>query len=119
MQRNCNMCGREYEAKTKRSATCSSTCRARKSRGAAPAAPADTPLVRATKAELQGAGKLDTMLGQLALALAARMSGTETPGGIASLSRELRAVMAAATGTVPAAAPAVGTGDVDELRARR
>lgn len=120
MRRNCNMCGREYEAKTKRSSMCSSTCRARKARGATPAIPADTPLVRATLAELDAAKKLDTMLGQQALALAARMSGTETVGGIAALSRELRTVMAAAVGAVPATAPAPGTGDnVDELRVRR
>jgi hypothetical protein len=60
------------------------------------------------------------MLGQQALALAARMSGTETVGGIAALSRELRTVMAAAIGAVSAAPPAAGQGDeVDELRARR
>ncbi|KQH75586.1 hypothetical protein AO501_25245 [Mycobacterium gordonae] len=80
----------------------------------------DNPLVAATKRELEAAGKLDSMLGQQALALAARMSGADTVAGYASLSRELRTVMAAAIGTAPAAPPAAGQGDeVDELRARR
>lgn len=80
----------------------------------------DNSLVKATKAELEAAGKADTMLGQQAIALAARMSGSETSAGIASLSRELRTVMAAAIGAALPSAPAAGTGDrVDELRARR
>lgn len=80
----------------------------------------ENPLVAATKRELETAGKLDSMLGQQALALAARMSGADSVAGYASLSRELRTVMAAAIGTAPAAPPAAGQGDeVDELRARR
>jgi hypothetical protein len=73
-------------------------------------------LVQATRRELEAADKVDTMLGQQALALAARMSGTETPGGIASISRELRTVMAAAIGPVSKVTKA---DSVDELRARR
>lgn len=123
MRRNCDACGREYEARRKDSRTCGSTCRNRKARGAAPASKGDgcdNSLVAATRRELEAARKLDTMLGQQALALAARMSGTETTGGIAALSRELRTVMAAAVGAIPAAPPAPGQGDgVDELRARR
>lgn len=123
MRRNCDACGREYEARRKDSRTCGSTCRNRKARGASSVSKGDgcdNSLVAATRRELEVAGKLETMLGQQALALAARMSGTETSGGIASLSRELRTVMAAAIGVVPAGVPAAGQGDdVDELRARR
>lgn len=100
---------------------CSSTCRTRKARGAAAAPePTENPLVMATKRELEAAGKLDTMLGQQALILAARMSGTETAGGVGTLSKELSRVVAAAIGSGPPAAPAAGAGDdIDELRARR
>lgn len=119
MRRKCEACGRPYEATRSNQRMCSSTCRSRKARGAAPAPRGESPLVKATKAELVAAGKLDSMLGQQAIALAARMS-TETSGGVAGLSRELRTVMAAAIGSVPAATPAPGAGDeIDELRARR
>lgn len=84
MQRDCNVCGRDYEARQKNSQYCGATWRSRKSRGAVPSSPTDSALVRATKAELDVAGRLDTMLGQQALALAKRMSGTETGAGIAA-----------------------------------
>lgn len=123
MQRICKGCGNAFEAKSKAALSCSSTCRSRKARGSTAAAQpeiSENSLVTATKRELEAAGKFDTMLGQQAIALAARMSGTETVAGIASLSRELRTVMAAAIGAAPAAPPAAGQGDeVDELRARR
>jgi hypothetical protein len=129
--RTCDICGCEYEAKRKDSRACSATCRKRKGRGAGPApvpaaatsAAAGEPakpisLVEATRLELTAAGKADTVLGQLALSLAGRLSGSVT--GIAALSKEFRAVKAEALGEVPGANPAPGTGDtVDELRARR
>jgi hypothetical protein len=71
-------------------------------------------LVVATKVELEAAGRLDSVLGQQALRLAQQMSGFETGGGMAALSRELRATMAEATrGAAVAADP------LDELKARR
>ncbi|WP_201029539.1 hypothetical protein [Mycolicibacterium canariasense] len=73
-------------------------------------------LVKATMVELEAAGKLDSMLGQQALALARRMSGEVT--GIAALSKELSRVMAAATANTPGSVAAVADG-IDELRARR
>ncbi|TDK85475.1 hypothetical protein EUA02_29900 [Mycobacterium paragordonae] len=123
MQKTCVVCKRSYQAKRKESLTCSATCRSRKRHMRHPSEQSevsDNPLVVATKRELEAAGKLDSMLGQQALALAARMSGADTVAGYASLSRELRTVMAAAIGVAPAAPPAAGQGDeVDELRARR
>lgn len=120
MQKLCAVCGRSYETRRKDSLTCSATCRSRKRDMLPAGAPADNPLVKATKAELEEAGKLDTRLGQQALILAARMSGTETPSGVGTLSKELDRVMAAAVGATTPSAPAAGEGDsVDELRARR
>lgn len=95
--------------------------KSRKARAAArlAAVPADDsvehPLVKATRLELEGAGKVDTMLGQEALTLAKQLSASGTMG-LAAFSRELRAVMAALVGAQADA----GAGDlVDELRARR
>lgn len=118
MRRICVTCGREYVAKRSDSRTCGETCRKRRTRGAVamPELIEGNSLVEATRRELEEAGKVDTMLGQQALALAARMTGTETPGGIASISRELRTVMAAAIGPV---SKGVQADSVDELRSRR
>ena len=121
MQRTCSICGKSFTAKRKDARTCSATCRSNKRNGAKPAEVIESPLVRATRAELEAAGKLDTRLGQQALVLAARMSGTETPGGVGTLSKELDRVVSAAIGVVPPSAqPAAGTGDeIDELKSRR
>lgn len=73
--------------------------------------------MKATTAELEAAGKLDTMLGQQALALARRMSGEVT--GVAALSKELSRVMAAAVANMPGAGSAAVADEVDELRKRR
>jgi len=127
--RNCNFCGRPYEAKhVTTSKFCGVNCRNRNARGAPP--PPTPPVVslsqaddgdtttndlnKATKAELEAAGKLDTSLGQQAMSLAVRMGGFDTGGGLAALSRELRAVMAEATHGAKASVDVV-----DELRARR
>ena len=121
MQRTCAVCGRDFDAKRKDAITCGATCRSNRRNGKSATTPTDTPLVRATRAELEAAGKLDTRLGQQALVLAARMSGTETPGGVGTLSKELDRVVSAAIGVVPPSAqPAAGTGDeIDELKSRR
>ena len=117
MQRTCAVCGRDFDAKRKDAITCGATCRSNRRNGKSATTPTDTPLVRATRAELEAAGKLDTRHGQQALVLAARMS---TGTGVGPLSKELDRVMAAAIGYTPAAAPTAGQGDeVDELRARR
>ena len=67
------------------------------------------------RAELDGVGKLDSMLGQQALMLAQALGDPdESASGAAALSRELRAVMALALRGVRGAAD-----QVDELRRRR
>lgn len=119
MQRTCDVCGADFEAKRKDAKTCSATCRSNKRNMSSPPAPSEVgsnSLVKATTAELEAAGKVDTMLGQLAISLAGRMSGTTT--GLAALSKELREVTNAAIG-VKAAGSAPVVDDVDELRARR
>jgi len=116
VQRTCAVCGRDFDAKRKDAITCGATCRSNRRNGKSATTPTDTPLVRATRAELEAAGKLDTRLGQQALVLAAGMS---TGSGVGQLSKELDRVMEAAIG-ISVKPPAAGTGDaVDELRARR
>jgi hypothetical protein len=124
--RNCDVCQRPFEASRPNAKFCGSTCRKRHSRGPAdnhadappdPGADASNSLVKATTAELEAAGKLDTMLGQQALALARRMSGEVT--GVAALSKELSRVMAAAVANMPGAGSAAVADEVDELRKRR
>lgn len=142
MKRNCNQCGRSYEAIRPQSKYCKPSCRVQHSRNpasprrdsvqirskkASPAADSinqdlDSPaidgsnsLVKATMTELEAAGVLDTMLGQQALRIATQMSGFETAGGMAALSKELSRVMAEA---MRAAVPLVAD-PVDELAKRR
>lgn len=129
MTRACNFCGREYEAKTSVSKFCSSTCRARVSKGQTPvkALPtptpspvrvADLPQVAKVRAELEAAGKVDTALGEHALWLAQRLaSGQDPASGVAALSREMRATLAEATRG--AAAESRLSSYQDELAARR
>lgn len=131
-RRSCDVCSREYVAERPNSRFCSATCRKRNQRtpGAdvvampkppppapEPARPPRLPLTTATGAELEAAGRLDTVIGQQAMVLARRIDGAaalETGSAVASLSREFRAVMAEALAGVRAAAD-----PVDELRARR
>lgn len=117
MQRTCCVCGRDFEAKRKDAKMCGATCRSNKRNGATLGNPIETPLVKATRAELEVAGKLDTRHGQQALVLAAQMS---TGNSVGTLSKELDRVMAAATGITLSLNPTAGQGDdVDELRVRR
>ncbi|WP_293311753.1 hypothetical protein [Mycolicibacterium sp.] len=126
MRMTCVVCKRNYSATRRDSKTCSPSCRRRKANGAkagagAPESPVfndGNSLMKATRAELDAAGKLDSMLGQQALTLVARMEDTDTPAGIASLSRELRAVMAAALGSSASGAKPQQD-SVDQLKARR
>ena len=100
MIRGCDVCGRPYEATRVSSRFCSGTCRKRNLRAPRPrlaeTSPAaeDYALPAATRAELEAAGRLDSMLGQVALLLAERMCEFDTGSGTAALSKELRAVMA-------------------------
>lgn len=88
-----------------------------KKAGSAPnsSVPGDSPLVVVVRRELEAAGVADTIDGQLALQLAVQMSGSETAGGMSSLSKEFSRVKAEALrGAVSAV-----TDPVDELQARR
>ena len=119
MQRICDVCGRGFEAKRRDAKACSATCRSNKRNMVAPLDAdevAGNSLVKATTAELAAAGKVDTVLGQLAISLAGRMSGTTT--GLAALSRELRSVIDAALSVKTSGAAPKADG-IDELRARR
>jgi hypothetical protein len=118
MQKTCEACGRDYETSRSNSLTCSATCRSRKRSGIRAGAKPESDLVKAVRAELESAGKLNTRHGQQALVLAAQMS---TGTGVGTLSKELDRVMASALGVqLAGATPAASTGDsVDELRARR
>lgn len=128
MQRPCDVCGNAYEAKRATSKYCSSGCRIRACRAAEK--PAEPPvqigvaaqaafrggLYESTLARLEEVGRLETVLGQQALFLAQRLESSLLDSGssLASLSKELRAVMdAALDGVAKAADP------VDELRRRR
>ena len=120
MQRKCAGCGDTFEAKRSTAKYCGGTCRQRGNRRQEPEAASEVdwtafPLVAATAAELEAAGRLDTSLGQQALTVALKVcSPFETGSGVASASKELRAIMAAALdGANIAADP------LDELRARR
>lgn len=133
MQRSCDACGVAYEAKTPRSRFCKTNCRVAYSRGTRPPAglavvpsvPAEPPpplsatLVGATRRQLEQADRLDTWLGQQALALAEILaSGRGTPAGLSAASRELRETMNAALRGADAPSSAVMR-HRDELAARR
>ncbi|WP_330253128.1 hypothetical protein OG874_00485 [Nocardia sp. NBC_00565] len=75
--------------------------------------PVTDPLVEAVRQELTEAGRLDTVLGRQAVALAERM-GDASGAAMAALSKELRTVMGTATQGVTSQAD-----PVDELRLRR
>lgn len=129
MQRRCESCGKSYEAARKTSKYCGGTCRVRASRGAlAPAVSPlaalpdpspDTGLVAMVEKELRDAGRLDTFLGQAAVALARRIvADQDTGSAIASLNREMRATVADAVKGASVARSAVDRRK-DELAARR
>ena len=125
MQRSCASCGERFTAKNPRAKFCSDRCRKRAQRApagkaakvAALPAPSqeESGLAAVTRRTLDAAGRLDTVLGQQAVALAVRIEQPgESGASVASLSKELRAVMAAAMEGVGAKAD-----PLDELKARR
>ena len=105
MKRACDACGKPYEAKTKTSRYCSSTCRSRASRAGlsgppTPAAVARAPVERVTGPveahaieELAAVGRLETSRGQVAVRLARAMdqSTADTASALASLARQYEA----------------------------
>lgn len=121
-ERECDVCGGAYVAKRPSSRFCGDRCRKRAQRQprTADAPPVSAPaaveggVLGQVTAELGEVGRLDSTLGQIAVAIATRMAGFETGAGLAALSKELRAVMGEALGgAVTVADP------VDELRSRR
>lgn len=117
----CDLCGTPYQAK-RASRYCSPACRsqasaARVGRKVVPTEPVvvESSVAAAVRAELQAVGRLDTVAGQAALTLAARVDAqAETGAALAALVKQLHATMATAT------ADASESLDVlDELRARR
>ncbi len=119
MNRECDACGTEYEAQRRTSRYCSTRCRMRASRRIEAPVAAESPgsgeLVEALRRELADAGRLDTALGQQALALAVKLASPfDTGSAMAAVSRELRAVREEALrGAEQVADP------LDELRLRR
>ena len=127
MQRNCAVCTESFDAKRPQAKYCSTRCRTRASRAGlassrnpaavAPMVTRETSgLLDAVQAELEAAGKLNTVAGQHALELAARI--VNAPGmntGVAALSKQLQNVLAEALrGSVSAQA-----NPLDELKKRR
>lgn len=120
MTRNCSVCERTYTAKDPRSKYCGDACRKRQARGtpvriATPVVGETTGLVTVTRKALESAGRLDSVQGQLAMTIAGTISaGGDTASGLASLSKELRAVMAEALGNAKVAAD-----EMDMLKSKR
>ncbi|UGT65316.1 hypothetical protein LTT66_18270 [Nocardia gipuzkoensis] len=118
--RVCDYCAGEIAASAPRNTKyCSPKCRKDSQRApelavVPPAAESEPdPLVEAVRRELEAAARLDTSLGQQALAAAERM-GAASGSAFAALSKELRELMTAAT---KGAATAVDP--IDELKLRR
>lgn len=113
----CAVCKQPFEAQRSSAKYCGDTCRQRKRRGAK--APSPGGLVASVEGDLTAAGVIDTYPGQLAVELARQMVASGATG-IASLSKELRTVMAAAlAGVIPAAAAADEVDEVARVRAAR
>lgn len=112
-QRPCASCGEMFTPIRANHRFHSDVCRVNGGRGKlqpvpdedASSPPSDKPrapqlsqtLVNATRRQLEDVGRLDTYLGQQALALASVLAvGKGTPSGLATISRELRETMTAA-----------------------
>lgn len=109
MQKQCASCGRPFEAKRQAAKFCGDTCRKRAQRGPAqlsavpdvdpPEDPVGGKLTKATTAELEAAGRLESALGVAALTIAQRIDGfglMDTGAGVAALIKEHRAALAEA-----------------------
>lgn len=123
----CEYCGRTFDAARPSAKFCGATCRqrAKRARDAGQVAPTAVaasvavdvdghPLVVATRDTLAGAGVLESVAGQSAMVLAARVvAGADTGAAVASMVKELRAAVAEALGSVKRA------DRMDEVGARR
>ncbi len=117
--RTCAACGGSLEGRPGKTRFCDPTCRKRGSRRPETPVAAEAPdsggLFEALRRELAEAGRLETALGQQAIALAVKLSSPfDTGSAMAAVSRELRAVREEALrGAEQVADP------LDELRLRR
>lgn len=125
MTSTCECCGRDYSAKRATSRFCSDVCRMRAKRGgSAPKLRAVTDLPKRHHAgsllgsvmiALEEAKALETPAGRLAVSLATRIDDPESNdsgSAVASLSRELRAVLGEAL-----ARSSKSASPLDEIRA--
>lgn len=116
----CAGCAGEFEARHRNAKWCSDRCRKAQARKAEPSVSnpepeGDSGLVASVRAELTRAEVAESFAGQLALALAKRLSHPDE-SGISSLSKELRTVMAAALAGVT---PEPSEEDKDEVTKAR
>lgn len=134
-QRPCASCGEMFTPLRANHRFDSDTCRVNAQRGklqpvaedAAGAAPKATPplsetVVDRVRRDLEAAGRLDTWLGQSALAMAAVLAkGVGTPSGLSAANRELRETMTAALrgAGAPGSTVAAHRDEVAARRARR
>lgn len=115
-ERPCASCGEKFTPLRTNHRFCKAVCRVNGARGKLqpvddldgqeaaepdaprrPTPPLSQTLVNATRRQLEETGRLDTYLGQQALALASVLAvGKGTPSGLATISRELRETMTAA-----------------------
>lgn len=122
----CGYCGRTFDAARPSAKFCGATCRQRSKRArdagldVAPAVARDAvdvdghPLVVATRGALADKGVLESVAGQAAMVLAARVAaGADTGAAVSSMVKELRAAVAEALGSVKRA------DRMDEVGARR
>lgn len=119
MVRNCDVCGKAYEAKTKRSRYHSETCRKRAQRGGTIVPLRERPTVpsafESTMQVLEMADRLSSPAGVNALLLAAKLdAGGDTGSAMAALSKQHLAALEEALRDAPVAAD-----PLDELRVRR
>jgi hypothetical protein len=134
VDRPCEVCGTAYRPTRSTAKYCSPRCKKRAAdkrvadrlaaeRAATPR-PAETSqstaLVDQVRAELEEAGRLNTVIGRQALLLATRLetNTNDTGGSAAAVSKELRAVMAEAMSGVHQAEDPVQQSQ-DELKKRR
>lgn len=121
-------CGTTFQARSAKARYCSDRCRKRK--GKADAVVVEIPEAKrsggmsvevATESALVAAGRLDTPLGQTCMVLARRLDSPalDTGSAVASVAKQLEAMLASATkGATAATAPDQLRDELAERRAR-
>lgn len=118
-------CGTVFQARSAKARYCSDRCRKRKSKAdvveLASTSTTLGPVAAAARRELEGAGRLDTALGQACMALAGRLDlpGVDTGSALAAVAARLELMLASATkGTGKPTAPQQLQDELAERRAR-